>query len=159
MTPRKCFVSAILRLVPPTSLAALALALLVALPATPGRANDLKFHDRSGIYIEGAYVTNTPLPERDLHVELGKISFPVDPCRDSRERLAYSATFRSATDPPRIRPGSISGDEGYSYRRIRDWLRSHGIRAVIAQPSDQIEHHRGGPIEIDKNAYRRRAPA
>lgn len=35
------------------------------------------FHDHSGMYIEGAYVTYTPLPERDLHVEVGKIPFPV----------------------------------------------------------------------------------
>lgn len=35
------------------------------------------FHDPSGPYLEGAYVTYSPLPERDLHIEVGKIPFPI----------------------------------------------------------------------------------
>lgn len=50
----------------------------------------------------------------------------------------------------------MAGDKGYSYPTVRKWLRCHAIGAVIAQRSDQIEHHRGRPIEFDKKAYRRR---
>ena len=57
---------------------------------------------------------------------------------------------------PRTRPERLAGDKGYSYPRVRDWLRRHAIGAVIAQRSDQIEHHKGRPIEFDKKAYRRR---
>lgn len=57
---------------------------------------------------------------------------------------------------PRTRPERLAGDKGYSYPRIREWLRDHAIQAVIPQRSDQLEHHRGRPLGFDKDAYRRR---
>ena len=57
---------------------------------------------------------------------------------------------------PRMRPERLAGDKGYSYPRIRQWLRRHGIGAVIPQRDDQREHHKGRPIEFDKQTYRRR---
>jgi transposase len=57
---------------------------------------------------------------------------------------------------PRRRPKQLAGDKGYSYPRIREWLRSHGITAVIAQRDDQRKRHKGRPIEFDKELYRRR---
>jgi transposase len=57
---------------------------------------------------------------------------------------------------PRKRFRSMAGDKGYSYPRIRQWLRAHGIIAVIAQRDDQRAKHKGRPIKFDKTAYRRR---
>lgn len=57
----------------------------------------------------------------------------------------------------RTRPDCVAGDKGYSYPRIRRWLRRHGIRAVIPQRSDQVAQHRGRPLELDKDTYRRRS--
>ncbi len=57
----------------------------------------------------------------------------------------------------RRRPGRVAGDKGYSYPRIREWLRRHRIGAVIPQRSDQSARHRGRPLAFDKEAYRRRS--
>jgi len=56
----------------------------------------------------------------------------------------------------RCRPNRLAGDKGYSYPRIRRWLRRHGIGAVIPQRSDQVTQHRSRPLDFDKAAYRRR---
>lgn len=37
----------------------------------------------------------------------------------------------------RRRPDAVAGDKGYSYPRIRKWLRRRGIEAVIPTRSDQ----------------------
>ena len=58
---------------------------------------------------------------------------------------------------PRKRPAAVAGDKGYSFRRIRQWLRSHRIAAVIPMPSDQQASHRGRPVQLDRQAYRRRS--
>ena len=58
---------------------------------------------------------------------------------------------------PRTRPQRLAGDKGYSYPRIRTWLREHGIAAVIPQRDDQQAYHRGRPIEFDPKTYRRRS--
>jgi transposase len=52
---------------------------------------------------------------------------------------------------PRRRPKRLAGDKGYSYPWIRQWLRRHGIKAVIPTRKDQ--RRRPG---FDKEAYRRR---
>jgi len=57
---------------------------------------------------------------------------------------------------PRTRPLRMAGDKGYSYPRIRRWLPDHAIAAVIPRRDDQREHHRGRPLDFDKDAYRRR---
>ncbi|MEK7329731.1 MAG: IS5 family transposase, partial [Candidatus Eisenbacteria bacterium] len=54
---------------------------------------------------------------------------------------------------PRTRPRRLAGDKGYSYPRIRRWLRDHAIQGVIPQRSDQRERH---PLPFDKDTYRRR---
>ena len=58
---------------------------------------------------------------------------------------------------PRKRPRRLAGDKGYSYPRVRDWLKAHGIKPVIPQRDDQRENHQGRPIAFDKAAYRRRS--
>ena len=57
---------------------------------------------------------------------------------------------------PRSRPDRVAGDKAYSLDRIRAWLRSHAIGAVIPQRSDQAANHRGRPLAFDRAAYRRR---
>ncbi|AMV37393.1 Transposase DDE domain protein [Planctomyces sp. SH-PL62] len=52
---------------------------------------------------------------------------------------------------PRRRPRRLAGDKGYSYRRIRRYLRRRGIKAVIPTRKDQ----RRNP-KFDAGAYRRR---
>jgi transposase len=56
----------------------------------------------------------------------------------------------------RSRPRHVAGDKGYSYPRIRRWLRRHGIRAVIPQRDDQRAQHQGRPLDFDKTLYRQR---
>ena len=52
---------------------------------------------------------------------------------------------------PRRRPRRLAGDKGYSYPRIRRYLRRRGIQAVIPTRKDQ----RRNP-HFDKQTYRRR---
>lgn len=52
----------------------------------------------------------------------------------------------------RYRPQRLAGDRGYSYDRIRAWLRRHRIDAVIPRRSNQ----RPGRKPLDAPAYRRR---
>lgn len=58
---------------------------------------------------------------------------------------------------PRMRPENLAGDKGYSYPRIREWLRDHGIGAIIPQRDDQRAYHVGRPLTFDKETYRRRS--
>jgi transposase len=53
--------------------------------------------------------------------------------------------------PPRAQ--TLAGDKGYSYPRIRRWLRAHGIKAVIPRRSNE----RPGRGPFDKQSYRRRS--
>jgi transposase len=52
---------------------------------------------------------------------------------------------------PRCRPKALAGDKGYSYPRVRRYLRRRGIKAVIPTRKDQ----RRNP-HFDKPTYRRR---
>lgn len=52
---------------------------------------------------------------------------------------------------PRCRPKALVGDKGYSYPRVRRYLRRRGIKAVIPTRKDQ----RRDP-NFDKPSYRRR---
>ena len=58
---------------------------------------------------------------------------------------------------PRRRPRRLAADKGYSYPRVRDWLRAHGIKPVIPQREDQRARQRGCPLDFDRRAYRRRS--
>lgn len=52
---------------------------------------------------------------------------------------------------PRCRPRRLAGDKGYSYRRLRRYLRRRRIKAVIPTRKDQRRNPR-----FDREAYRRR---
>jgi transposase len=57
---------------------------------------------------------------------------------------------------PRKRPKRLAGDKGYSAKRIRDWLRAHGIQAVIPHKENESLRH-DFRARFDKETYRRRA--
>jgi len=57
----------------------------------------------------------------------------------------------------RRRPRRVAGDKGYSFDRIRTWLRRRAIGAVIPRRSNEAAHHRGRPVAFDREAYRRRS--
>jgi transposase len=49
----------------------------------------------------------------------------------------------------------LAGDKGYSYPRIRLWLRRHGIKAVIPRRKNQRPDD--GRVQFDRETYKRRA--
>ena len=50
-----------------------------------------------------------------------------------RELLEQGAVKRRGPGRPKLRPRTIMGDKGYTGRPVRDYLRRHGISAVIPQ--------------------------
>ncbi len=56
----------------------------------------------------------------------------------------------------RSRPSAVAGDKGYSYPRVRAWLRRHGIRAVIPMRSNQRARGYRTARAFDREAYRDR---
>jgi transposase len=50
-----------------------------------------------------------------------------------RELMCRGAVKRPGRGRPRLRPRAIVGDKGYTGRPVRDYLRRHGIGAVIPQ--------------------------
>ena len=72
-----------------------------------------------------------------------------------------SKSFEETMDAVRIpvpggglqrRPRRLAGDKGYSYDRIRRWLRDHRIEDVIPRRSNQ----KPGRKPLDTEAYKRR---
>ena len=57
---------------------------------------------------------------------------------------------------PRKRPKRLAGDKAYSVRRIRDWLRAHGITPVIPHKDNEAARY-DARVKFDKASYRRRA--
>jgi transposase len=55
----------------------------------------------------------------------------------------------------RQRPKRLAGDKGYSYARVRRWLRAHHIQAVIPRRTDQ-QGRPGCRNDFDRQSYRRR---
>ncbi len=72
------------------------------------------------------------------------------------EHVVQSVRVYQPRGRPRWRPHGLAGDKAYSSPRIRQWLRQHGIKAVIPQRSDELRRHRGRPINFDRDAYRQR---
>ena len=73
------------------------------------------------------------------------------------EEVMNAVRIRQPRGRPRTRPAALAGDKGYSYPRIRRWLRDHSITDVIPRRSDQQVPTRGRQREFDKDAYRRRS--
>jgi transposase len=71
------------------------------------------------------------------------------------ERVLDKVGIPNRRGRPRCRPVRLVGDKGYSYERIRRWLRRHGVKAVIPRRKDQRPDD--GRVRFDREAYRRRA--
>ncbi len=67
------------------------------------------------------------------------------------EKLMEQGVVRRCKGRPRLRPGRVVGDKGYTSARFRSFLRRRGIRITIARRSNQ---RRRGPF--DKEIYRQR---
>jgi transposase len=67
------------------------------------------------------------------------------------ELLTQGAVKRPGRGRPRVRPGRVSGDKGYSSHAIRQHCRRRGIRITIPRRSNE---HRSGPF--DRALYRLR---
>ena len=65
-----------------------------------------------------------------------------------------SKHFEAVMDTVRVRrrrrPDAVAGDKGYSYARIRGWLKQRGIEAVIPNRSNQPS------VRINKRKYKGR---
>lgn len=71
------------------------------------------------------------------------------------ERVLNKVRIPNRRGRPRCRPVRLAGDKGYSVRRIRRWLRRHGVKDVIPRRKDQSpDDHRH---RFDTATYRRRA--
>ena len=76
--------------------------------------------------------------------------------------LAGIRVPRIGNGPARTRPDRVLADKAYSSRGNRGELRRRGIRATIAQPSDQVMHRLrrgsagGRPPAFDRDIYRQR---
>jgi transposase len=64
------------------------------------------------------------------------------------EELMEQGAIRRIIGRPRVRPGRIVGDKGYTSTQFREYLRKRGIRATIARRSN--ERRRGS---FDKEIY------
>jgi transposase len=70
--------------------------------------------------------------------------------------LVDSVRVRRVRGRSRCRPTRIGGDKAYHARRIRLWLRAHGIGAVIPPRSQRGKRRRGRPVSYDKVRYKGR---
>ena len=68
----------------------------------------------------------------------------------AHESKHFEAVMNTVQVRQRRRPDAVAGDKGYSYPRIRGWLRRRGIEAVIPSRSDQPA------VRINKRKYRGR---
>lgn len=63
---------------------------------------------------------------------------------------------------PRVRPDHVLGEEGYSSKAIRDWLRRRGIGHTIPERADQVANRLrrgrlgGRPVVFDRQLYKQR---
>jgi transposase len=70
------------------------------------------------------------------------------------EEVLNAVRIPQRVGPPRRRPQRLAGDKGYAYRRVRAWLRSRRIRAVI--PHAPHQEGKTVPSGFDPKTYRRR---
>jgi len=72
------------------------------------------------------------------------------------EPLLTSVAIRRSSGQVRRRPQRLAGDKAYHARHIRQWLRQHGIQAVIPPKQDKGKRRPGRPVTYNKAAYRQR---
>ena len=55
-----------------------------------------------------------------------------------------------------LRPDRLAGDKGYSYKRVRSWLRNRRITPIIPTRDDLDDPNQRRDPNFDKESYRRR---
>jgi transposase len=70
--------------------------------------------------------------------------------------VVETVQVRRKVGRPRLRPHRIGADKAYHALRIRHWLRTHGIGAVIPPRGERGKHRRGRPFSYDRCRYRGR---
>ena len=65
--------------------------------------------------------------------------------------MEQGAVKRAGRGRPKLRPRRLIGDKGYSSRKIRQYLRKHGVRITIPR---RCNENRSGPF--DQALYRSR---
>jgi transposase len=93
--------------------------------------------DGNGVPLAAEVTAGQAHESKHLESVLGKVRIP------------------SGRGRPRCRPLKLAGDKGYSYPRVRAWLRRHKVKAVIPRRKDQRPGDKR--VRFDKEAYRRRA--
>lgn len=79
-------------------------------------------------------------------------------CHDSKQFQSVLEATPVHLGRPRRRPRRVAGDKGYSYPRVRQWLKDYfGTEALIPMRDDQLQQCKGKPPKFDKRAYRRRS--
>lgn len=71
------------------------------------------------------------------------------------ESVMDSIAIPQRVGRPRKRPGRLAGDKGYSYPRVRDWLRKRGIGPLIPHKDNELARY-DGRVKFDKQGYKRR---
>jgi len=71
------------------------------------------------------------------------------------ESVMDSIAIPQRVGRPRKRPVRLAGDKGYSYPRVRDWLRKHGIGPLIPHKDNELARY-DGRVKFDKQGYKRR---
>jgi transposase len=66
-----------------------------------------------------------------------------------RELMRRGAVKRQGPGRPKLRPRTVVGDKGYTGRPVRDYLRRHGVSAVIPQLATERV-----PRLMDRTLYR-----
>lgn len=85
-----------------------------------------------------------------------------DDCTQFPAALGAIRVPRLGPRRPRVRPGHVIGNKGYSSKAIRTWLRRRNIPHTIPESADQVDNRarrrsRGGrPPTFDKQVYKRR---
>ena len=70
------------------------------------------------------------------------------------EALASSARIQQPNGHKRWRPRRMGGDKAYHAQRIRHWLRTHRIGAVIPPRASRAKKRRvGRPVSYDRERY------
>ncbi len=79
-------------------------------------------------------------------------------CHDSTQFESVLLATPVHLGRPTKRPRLVAGDKGYSYPRVREWLKEcFRTTPLIPLREDQLAQCNGRPPRFDKRKYRRRS--
>lgn len=94
----------------------------------------------------------------NLVCDSGAVPLAVHVAAGQRNESLYVESVLNAVHIGRahLRPDRLAGDKGYSYKRVRSWLRDHRITPVIPTRDDPDDPNQRRDPNFDKASYRRR---